>query len=159
MNMETRKKYVKEKHKNQKRIQGTPYYEHPFSVAEILKAKGFSDEFYITGLFHDLLEDTNATEKEILKLSNSNILHAVKLLTKEPNYNMDEYINNISNNNIAKMVKLADRLHNLKEAIYANNEFKHKYIKETNSYYIKLSKNTVFEEDIKKALEELKNSL
>lgn len=72
---------------------------------------------------------------------------------------MDDYIKNISNNPIAKMVKLADKLHNLKEAIYADEKFKHKYIKETNDYYINLSKNTLFEEKIKKAVEELKNSL
>ena len=99
--------YIKEKHKGQKRKQGTPYYEHPFAVAEILKEKDFGDDYYVTGLFHDLLEDTNATEDEILKLSNKEVLTAVKLLTKQKNYNIDDYINGINNHSIAKMVKLA----------------------------------------------------
>lgn len=158
-NMQEIKEYVKEKHKGQKRKQGTPYYEHPFTVAEILKEKGFNNDYYLTGLFHDLLEDTNATEDEILKLSNKEVLTAVKLLTKQKNYNIDDYINGINNHSIAKMVKLADRLHNLKEAIYADDTFKQKYIKETNDYYIKLAKDTIFEDEIKKALEELKNSV
>ena len=53
--------YMKNKHNGQKRKHGTPYYEHPLSVSNILKEKGFSKEYQIVGLFHDLLEDTNTT--------------------------------------------------------------------------------------------------
>ena len=151
--------FIKDKHKNQKRKHGTPYFEHPISVANILKGKGFDDDYYVTALFHDLLEDTNAKEEEILNLSNNKILTAVKLLTKEKNYNNKNYIKNIKDNKLAKMVKLSDRLHNLSEAIYCDEKFKKKYINETKKYYISLAKNTVFENDIDNALKKLIDSL
>ncbi len=88
-------KYIKEKHKGQKRKQGTPYYLHPVEVSIMLKEKGFPIEYQIVGLFHDLLEDTDTSYDEILKLTNSEIANAVKLLTKEEGYNMSEYISRI----------------------------------------------------------------
>ena len=101
--------YIKLKHKNQKRKQGTPYYEHPIAVCNLLKEKNFSEEYQIVGLFHDLLEDTNTSYDEILSLTNKKIADAVMLLTKKSGYNMVEYIANIKQNEIARMVKLADR--------------------------------------------------
>ena len=159
MNIKKCEDYIKEKHHGQLRIQGTPYFLHPISVAKILEEKYFDYEYYVTGLFHDLLEDTNALESEILILSNENVLEAVKLLTKEKGYDELEYITNISKNDLAKMVKLADRLHNLTEGVYADNKWKQKYIKETEKYFIPLSKNTVFEDDINNALKNLIKSL
>lgn len=158
-NLEYLKNFIKEKHAGQTRKQGTPYYEHPISVAEILKEKCFGYDYYVTALFHDLLEDTNVTEKEIKNLSNNNILNAVKLLTKEKGYVMKNYISNIEKNELAKMVKLSDRLHNLTEGVYADKNWRLKYIKETKKYFIPLSKNTPFEKVIKEALDELIKSL
>lgn len=129
-------------------------------VARILYEKGYESENYLlTAVFHDLLEDTDATEHEIKLFGGEEVLEAVKLVTKERNYNMDDYIGRISNNHVAKMVKLADRLHNLKSAVLANNSFRIRYIKETEKYYLKLAESTVFEDDIKQALSELKESI
>lgn len=148
--------YIKLKHKGQKRKQGTPYYEHPVAVCKLLKEKNFSEEYQIVGLFHDLLEDTNTSYDEILNLTNKKIADAVKLLTKESGYNMSDYIGNIKQNEIARIVKLADRIHNLSEANLASEDFKNRYIKETEEWFIELSKGTVFEEDLKKILLSLK---
>lgn len=158
-NLEYLKDFIKEKYAGQTRKQGTPYYEHPILVAEILKEKGFDYDYYVTALFHDLLEDTNATEKEIKNLSNNNILNAVKLLTKEKRYVIENYISNINRNKLAKMVKLSDRLHNLKEGVYADKNWRLKYIKETEKYFLPLAEGTPFEKDINNALEELIKSL
>lgn len=108
------------------------------------------------GLFHDLLEDTDATYEEIEKLSNAKIAEAVKLLTKESGYIMKNYIERIKNNDIAKMVKLADRIHNLSEAKLASIDFQVNYIKETEDWFIDLAKGTTFENDLKNVLESLK---
>lgn len=148
-------KYVEEKHKGQKRFQGTPVYLHPKAVSEILKKKGFSEDYQIAGLFHDLLEDTNTTYEEILKISNKEIAEAVRLVTKEHGYKMQEYIERINENDMAKMVKLADRTHNLSEAPLAPKEFQQEYIKETEMWYIDLAKGTVFENDLQKNLKNL----
>ena len=151
--------FMQNKHINQTRIGGEPYYTHPISVGKILCNKGYlSDIYFLTGLFHDLLEDTDTTEDEIIHYGGEQVLEAVKLLTKSEGYIMDEYIENIKNNEIAKVVKLADRLHNLQCAKVANKKFKDRYIKETEEYYLDLAKGTVFENDITSALNELKSN-
>lgn len=147
--------FIRKKHNGQKRKQGTPYYLHPLAVCNILKDRGFSIEYQIAGLFHDLLEDTDTTYDEIKEISNLDIAEAVRLVTKEQGYNMEEYMNRIRNNNIARMVKLADRLHNLSETYLTSKEFQRKYIEETNKWFIKLAENTVFENEIKKELNKL----
>ena len=147
--------FIRKKHNGQKRKQGTPYYLHPLAVCNILKDRGFSIEYQIAGLFHDLLEDTDTTYDEIKEISNLDIAEAVRLVTKEQGYNMEDYINRIKNNNIARMVKLADRLHNLSETYLTSKEFQRKYIEETNKWFIKLAENTVFENEIKQELNKL----
>ena len=59
--------FATEKHKGQKRIGGEDYITHPVAVCEKVKNLGFGEDYQITALFHDLFEDTNATEKEILQ--------------------------------------------------------------------------------------------
>ena len=157
--MDKCREFVKLRHGNQKRIQGTPYYLHPYEVSNILENKGYKGDYLLVALFHDLFEDTNTTEEEILFLSNDEVLSAVKLLTKEDNYDMENYVSRIASNELAKMVKLADRLHNLTEAIYADNNFKKRYIEETLTWYIPMSRNTVFESDIRNALDILVGSM
>lgn len=150
-------KYVTEKHKGQKRIGGDDYITHPIAVKDILALQGFTGEILTVALFHDLLEDTDATEQEIVKLSSKQVLEAVKLLTKYPGYSMEEYISGIRGNELALYVKLADRVHNLRCAVVANKKFRDGYIKETKEWYIPLSKGTVFQELMDEALEGLMN--
>lgn len=159
MNIEEIKEYVKNKHEGQRRKQGKPYYLHPYAVAEMLKNKGFGEDYQATGLLHDTLEDTNATKEEILKLTNENILEAVVLVTKEQGYNMQEYYERIMNSDMARMVKLADRWHNLSESAMASYLFKQKYIKETEKWYLKMAEGTCLEEEIKSELIKLKDSI
>ena len=145
--------FATQKHKGQKRIGGEDYITHPIAVYEMVKAQGYGEDFQITALFHDLLEDTNTTEEEILAYGNQNVLTAVKLLTKEKGYDMQKYIGDIKGNQIAFVVKSADRLHNLQSALVANVEFKRKYILETVEWYLDFSK------EIKIAVKTLADSL
>ena len=145
--------FAKQKHKGQKRIGGDDYITHPIAVAEIVRSHGFDESYQITALFHDLLEDTDATEEEILKYGSPEILGAVKLLTKEKGYDMSEYVSAIKKNPIAYEVKSADRLHNLQCAFSTNEEFKRKYILETVDWYLD------FSSDIRKAVKKLAESL
>ena len=101
MDLEKAIEFIKQKHAGQKRKQGTPYYTHPLAVANLLKEKGFSIEYQIAGLFHDLLEDTDATLQEIIELSNEKVAEAVRLVTKTDGYVMSEYIKNIKENEMA----------------------------------------------------------
>lgn len=47
------------------RRSGRPKYTHPYNVAAYLYNKGYSREYIITALFHDVLEDTKYTKKNI----------------------------------------------------------------------------------------------
>ena len=145
--------FATEKHRGQKRIGGGDYITHPIAVCEIVKNQGYGEDYQITALFHDLLEDTTATEDEILFYGNQEILTAVKLLTKQKGYDMAEYIGAIKNNKIAFVVKSADRLHNLQSALVTDVDFKRKYILETIDWYLDFSL------DIKKAVKKLAESL
>jgi (p)ppGpp synthase/HD superfamily hydrolase len=145
--------YATKKHEGQFRIGGEAYITHPLAVAQMLKEKNLGLDYQITGLFHDLLEDTDATEEEILALSNREILQAVKLLTKKKGYVMSEYIAGIKSNSMAFEVKAADRLHNLKSAYCTSEMFKRKYIKETREWYMD------FSQEIKAEVEALEASL
>ena len=153
MNYQKALEYAKNKHKGQYRIGGEEYITHPAAVAEMLKKQGYGIEYQITGLFHDLLEDTDAKESEIKELSSGEVLDAVKLLTKQKGYVMAEYIDGIKKNKIAFAVKAADRLHNLQSAFCTDDNFKRKYIAETKEWYMD------FSEEIRDAAERLENSM
>ena len=142
--------YASLKHKGQTRKEGIPYITHPIAVSEYLKQWGYNEDYMIAGLFHDLLEDTDASEEDILSLSSQEVLDAVKCLTKTPGYKMSEYIEQIKNNEMAKAVKTADRYHNLLSAIHANKVFQERYIRESEEWYLD------FSPVIQEALDQLK---
>lgn len=121
------------KHKGQERKGGLPYITHPVAVSELVREYGI--DYRLTALFHDLLEDTDASEAEILALSNLQVLNAVRLVTKTKECTMSEYISGIKTNDIAMVVKTADRLHNLKSAVVTDEEFKRRYIADTIKWY------------------------
>ncbi len=60
--------FATKKHDGQWRKGGAAYITHPVAVAEYLAQDGMDEDTQIAGLFHDLLEDTDATEAEILAL-------------------------------------------------------------------------------------------
>lgn len=146
-------RFAEEKHRGQRRIGGEPYIVHPVAVAKTVEEWGYGDMYRVTALFHDLLEDTDATEAEILELSNSEVLDAVRLLTKPKPCNMQEYVSKIKKNKLAFVVKTADRLHNLKSAFCTDEDFRRRYIRETKRYFLD------FSPEIAKAVDALSKSL
>ena len=145
--------FAAKKHEGQFRKGGKPYITHPAAVAEILRQNGYNEDYQITALFHDLLEDTDATEDEIRSLGGEEVLTAVKLLTKSEGYVMEEYVGAIKQNPMAFAVKAADRLHNLRSAFVADTEFKRRYILESIDWYLD------FSPEIPKAVKALADSL
>lgn len=101
----------------------------------MLKEQGYNEDYQMAGLFHDLLEDTDATDAEILALSNEDVLTAVRLLTKTGT-NDKNYIDDILANDIAKAVKATDRIHNLTEAKSSSPEFMRRYLQNTKDHYL-----------------------
>ena len=145
--------FATEKHKGQFRKGGLEYITHPVAVAEILYKKGYDEDYLIAALFHDLLEDTDASEEELLRFCSPGVFDAIRLVTKEENYSQSEYIERIKNNPIAFAVKGADRLHNLMSAVEADEEFRIRYIKDTVEWYLD------FSEEILPALKNLAKTL
>ena len=60
--------YAKKKHEGQFRIGGALFIVHPIAVAEILRQDGKQVEYRVAAVFHDLLEDTDASEQEIVEI-------------------------------------------------------------------------------------------
>ncbi len=132
--------FATEKHAGQVRKGGgMPYIVHPVVVADIVARWGYGRDYILAAFFHDLLEDTDATDAEIEALGGPVVLEAVHRLTKEPGYVMADYVEGIRNNDIARVVKAADRLHNLRCAVLTGEDFKRRYILETLDWYMDLS--------------------
>lgn len=145
--------FATKKHEGQTRKEGTPYITHPIAVADIVRGWGYGQDYILTAYFHDLLEDTDATPEEIERIGGKKVLEAVSLLTKEDGYNPSEYIERIKANPIAKVVKSADRIHNLTMAVYANEDFRRRYIKDSVKWYLD------FSPEIKVLVEKLAESM
>ena len=67
--------YAKKKHEGQFRIGGAPFIVHPIAVAEILRQDGKQVEYRVAAVFHDLLEDTDASEQEIVEIGGEDVLN------------------------------------------------------------------------------------
>ena len=128
--------YAKEKHKDQTRKDGkTPYISHPIKVAEILREAGYGINYQIAGVLHDTLEDTDATEDEILVFG-EDVLEAVKLVTRPDGMDENEYVAKILENPIAKAVKNADKIHNMQDIKNCGDPvWGRKYAEKVKNYY------------------------
>lgn len=60
----------------------TPYISHPFAVGLILSKAGFRDEVVMAGILHDVLEDTNTIQQEIVELFGNEVAQFVLAVTE-----------------------------------------------------------------------------
>lgn len=142
--------YGKEKHKDQKRKDGTPYINHPIRVANhvmLVKKSHKFDDIVIAAYLHDVLEDTDSSYNEIYELFGeitATLVHEVtsdKNLVKE--LGKTEYLKQkmCHMTSWALVIKLADRLDNVSDLIYADEKFRKKYIKETSEILMYIKSN------------------
>ncbi len=138
--------YSYEKHKNQKRASGESYIIHPINVAKIVNRFYLDENSMIAALLHDVLEDTDATEKEIEKKFGIDVLFLVKSLTKigkiEYKSREETQADNFRKMIVAMakdirviLIKLADRLHNMRTICYLKKEKQERIAKETLDVY------------------------
>lgn len=117
--------YAMQKHGDQKRASGDPYFSHPLEVAAILTEMRLDEETIAVALLHDTIEDTTATRREINELFGDNIGALVEGLTKlkrldlvskktEQAENLRKLLLAIAEDVRVLLVKLADRLHNMR---------------------------------------------
>lgn len=138
--------YAYEKHINQKRASGELYIIHPINVAEIVNRFYLDENSLIAALLHDVLEDTDATQKEIEKLFGKDVLFLVESLTKigkiEYKSREEKQADNFRKMIVAMakdirviLIKLADRLHNMRTMCYLKKEKQIRISKETIDVY------------------------
>ncbi len=99
-------------HEGQSDRGGQPYINHPRAVMERLKG----DYSKMAGILHDVVEDTDITIEDLIKLGVPvEVIEAIKLLTHPKDFKntKEEYFKNINNiassgNQIAIDVKFSD---------------------------------------------------
>jgi len=74
--------FSREAHCSQKRIEGTPYINHPLSVADILADMKVDVATIAAGLLHDTIEDTGTSPGDIKEIFGGEIAFLVEALTK-----------------------------------------------------------------------------
>lgn len=109
--LESAEKIARESHHGQIRKDGSPYITHVELVVSQLRG---NQEAQVVGWLHDVLEDTDLTESDLLDFGLSKqIVDIVLLLTKRREQKYEDYIDQVKKNEIARKVKIADILANL----------------------------------------------
>ena len=154
-----------EKHKDQKRGSGEPYIIHPLNVAYILASIGLDDATICAALLHDVVEDTDVTNKDLIELFGNEIADMVKGVTKLSTIQFgsakDTQVENYRRMFLAMgkdirviLIKLADRLHNMRTLKYLKRDRQIANAKETLDLYAPLA-NRLGLYSIKAELEDL----
>ena len=142
--------YAREKHKDQKRKDGSPYIIHPLAVAEIVAEMGLDMDAILGALLHDCIEDTDASFSEIAKLFGTTAAELVEGVTKLTRANFSS-TEEAQMENLRKMfmamskdirvvlIKIADRLHNMRTMQYQTPEKQIIKCRETMDIYAPLA--------------------
>ena len=139
-------KFANKAHRGQKRKSGHDFIVHPVEVAYHLARLELEPNVIVAGLLHDVIEDTNTTNKEIEKKFGMEVSKLVSSLTKlnitEDNINEHVEKKNLRNFLVSMaedvrvaIIKLADRLHNVETLQYLDKEKREKIAKETLSIH------------------------
>jgi len=121
--------YANQKHKDQKRKDGSPYIIHPLAVAEIVAEMGLDVDAILGALLHDCIEDTDASHDDIAKRFGNTAAELVEGVTKLTRANFssseEQQMENLRKMFMAMskdirvvLIKIADRLHNMRTMQY-----------------------------------------
>lgn len=104
-------------HKGQKYGNEDYFGGHLFKVLRLVQEKYAGDEVMeVVAVLHDILEDTACPESEVAKFG-SEVLEAVKLLTKKKEDSRKVYLRNLLGNRVAREVKWCDASANLQASV------------------------------------------
>ena len=144
--------YAMRMHGSQTRASGDPYFAHPIEVAGILTEYRMDTATIVTGLLHDVIEDTEVTRTDIARLFGDEIAQLVEGVTKLSKLelsveherqaeNLRKLILAISKDVRVLLVKLCDRLHNMRTLQFIKSAAKRERIaRETLDIYAPLAR-------------------
>ncbi|MBO0709663.1 MAG: bifunctional (p)ppGpp synthetase/guanosine-3',5'-bis(diphosphate) 3'-pyrophosphohydrolase [Acetobacteraceae bacterium] len=138
-------------HGAQKRDNGEPYITHPLAVADILAGYRLDTASIVTGLLHDVIEDTPVKLPDLEQRFGKTVAGLVDGVTKltrlelqsdrtKQAENFRKLVLAISRDIRVLLVKLADRLHNMRTLVFVQDEERRKRIaRETMEIYAPLA--------------------
>ena len=143
-------RYAEEKHKDQKRKDGSPYIIHPLAVAEVVLEMGLDLDAVLGALLHDCIEDTDASFDDIAKKFGRTAAELVEGVTKLTRAdfssteeaqmeNLRKMFMAMSKDIRVVLIKIADRLHNMRTMQYQTPEKQLKKCRETMDIYAPLA--------------------
>ena len=146
-------------HKDQFRASGDPYIIHPYEVCKSLIDLKLDTETVITGLLHDVIEDTEYSKEQLNEIFGKSIASLVDGLTKidfleekkitrseKEAENFRKLLISTAKDIRVLIIKLADRLHNIKTIHFFKDVDKRKRVSnETLLIYAPLAERLGFE--------------
>ncbi len=137
-------------HAGQVRHSGEPYVSHCIEVARILADLQLDTTTVVSGLLHDIVEDTAITIEDVAREFGSEIAQIVDGLTKIANLplssreerqveNYRKLLLSIAKDARVILIKLADRLHNMRTLDYLEPEKQRRVAQETRDLYAPLA--------------------
>jgi GTP diphosphokinase / guanosine-3',5'-bis(diphosphate) 3'-diphosphatase len=138
--------YSARMHGSQKRESGEPYVTHPLSVAMIIAQLRLDVPSIVTGLLHDVVEDTRASLEEVRAQFGPEVAQLVDGVTKVSKItfqsraekqaeNFRKMIIAMANDIRIVLIKLADRLHNMRTLDHLATDRQHEIARETIEIY------------------------
>ncbi|RKZ14584.1 GTP pyrophosphokinase, partial [bacterium] len=147
-----RKAYIfsAREHKDQVRRSGEPYLVHPIEVAYILAELQLDTASIVSGLLHDVVEDTLTTIENVSEYFGKDVAHVVEGVTKISKLkfasqeqaqaeNLRKMILAMVDDIRVILVKLADRLHNMRTLQHLKPEKQRRIARETREIYAPLA--------------------
>ena len=138
--------YSARMHAEQKRKSGEPYVTHPLNVALIIAQLKLDLPSIITGLLHDVVEDTIASLDEVRELFGGEVATLVDGVTKVSKIafssraekqaeNFRKMVIAMAHDIRVVLIKLADRLHNMRTLSHLAHERQEEIARETLEIY------------------------
>ena len=142
--------FANEKHKLQKRKDGSPYIIHPLATAQIVAEMGLDQDAVLGALLHDCIEDTDTSHDDVEHLFGTTVAELVEGVTKLTRAdftskeeaqmeNLRKMFMAMSKDIRVVLIKIADRLHNMRTMQYQTPEKQIKKCRETMDIYAPLA--------------------